>query len=199
MKGMDKSNRYGIEITRLAEEDGGGYLAVFPQLGRMITGLGETREEALEDLIASVPTLAESFDEHGEKLPEPEVTPHWREYSGRVTLRVPRMLHAQLDRLAGAEDVSLNTLMLTMLQSGVTAMAAGFEFGAAWPQGVRYPAGSEPDANETATVRAQYDQVIRYARFFDRASGGYWEGKSAAQQAPRSLPDDWQIIAKEPA
>lgn len=128
---METINRYEVEVVPLSEEDGGGYLATFPQLGRMITGLGETREAAMKDLLDSVPTLVESLIEAEEMLPEPETRPAWRDYSGRVTLRLPRMLHAQLDRLADREGVSLNSLMTTILQSGATALLAGKQFGAA--------------------------------------------------------------------
>lgn len=123
-------NQYAVEVVPLEEEDGGGYMAVFPQLGRTLVGYGETRTEALADLLDSVPLLVESLKEHGDQLPEPEVRPAWRDYSGRVTLRIPKMLHAQLDRLAAREGVSLNALLNSILQAGATAMLAGKQFGA---------------------------------------------------------------------
>jgi len=60
--------------------------------------------------------------------------PPWGRYSGRVTLRVPKALHAQLDRLADEQGVSLNQLMSSALQSAASAMLAGLEFGPTRPR-----------------------------------------------------------------
>ncbi|KAA0225297.1 MAG: hypothetical protein DYH07_05890 [Armatimonadetes bacterium ATM1] len=70
MKDLENTiSNYKAEIVPLPAENGGGYLAVFPQLGHVITGVGETREEALQDLLASVPTLIQSLLEHRDELP----------------------------------------------------------------------------------------------------------------------------------
>lgn len=73
-KGNPKKNlsiirSYSISIEPLPEEEGGGYMAVYPAIGRSIVGYGETPMEALKDLEASVPVLLESLEEHGEELP----------------------------------------------------------------------------------------------------------------------------------
>lgn len=120
---------YTVKIIELGPEDGGGYKATFDELGLSATGYGETRGEAMEALQESAVVLAESMAEDGEGLPEPAVEPEWQDYSGRVTLRLPKALHALLDRLADEQDVSLNSLMASMLQSGATALAAGVPFG----------------------------------------------------------------------
>ena len=122
---------YNVAIQQLSEDDGGGYLATFIELGRMITGLGETREEAMEDLQSSLPALEASFEENEEVFPKPQIKPAWDEFSGRVTLRLPKMLHAQLDRQANDEGVSLNSYLVMILQAGATKYSCGKNFGAA--------------------------------------------------------------------
>lgn len=185
---------YGIRIRALTKGEGGGYLAVFPQLGGMVNGLGETREEALSDLLSSVPTLLQSLAEYGEKLPAPEVEPEWQEYSGRVTLRVPKMLHAQLDRLADREGVSLNTFMLTALQSAATAAAAGQEFGAISSENAEKAAFDK----EMAVFRHAYEKLV--AVFGDSAgeaakSSDRWLQQREAQRRTE-IPRGWEVLSE---
>lgn len=54
--------------------------------------------------------------EHGDRIPAPDVSAG--SYSGNIRLRLPRSLHARLDALAGAEGVSLNQLMVSILAEG---------------------------------------------------------------------------------
>jgi hypothetical protein len=54
----------------------------------------------------------------------------WDEFSGKFNVRVPKLLHAKLVRLADEQGVSLNALVQTILMSGATALESGREFGA---------------------------------------------------------------------
>ena len=62
-------------------------------------------------------TTAESrqIDELIDGLPEPEVGPQRREYSGKFNVRVPKSLHAALATEAETEGVSLNQLVVAKL------------------------------------------------------------------------------------
>jgi hypothetical protein len=53
--------------------------------------------------------------EQGKVFPAPMEAA--REFSGRITLRVPKHLHATLDSLARADDVSLNTWLVSALSA----------------------------------------------------------------------------------
>jgi predicted HicB family RNase H-like nuclease len=57
----------------------------------------------------------QSIDELLDSLPEPEVGPQRREFSGKFNVRIPKSLHAALVSEAEAEAVSLNQLVLTKL------------------------------------------------------------------------------------
>ena len=50
-----------------------------------------------------------------DSLPEPDVGPQRREYSGKFNVRIPKSLHATLASEAEAEGVSLNQLVLAKL------------------------------------------------------------------------------------
>lgn len=78
-----------------------------------IAEYGDTFEEAYNLAIDTIEATADIFEEKGKKIPEPpEVID---DYSGRVTLRLPKSLHRSLS--AGAEDegVSLNQYLVGAL------------------------------------------------------------------------------------
>lgn len=72
----------------------------------------DTYSEAWEKVIDAVTTLKRVADEDDVEFPIPFARTH-EEYSGRVTLRIPKSLHASLDRIANEEGTSLNQLILT--------------------------------------------------------------------------------------
>jgi predicted HicB family RNase H-like nuclease len=58
---------------------------------------------------------SQAIDELLDGLPEPEIGPQRREFSGKFNVRIPKSLHAALASEAEAEAVSLNQLVLTKL------------------------------------------------------------------------------------
>lgn len=91
-----------------------GRVAEFPN----ISAFEDTFEDARSTVIDAINTLKLIADQDGVAIPEPMQSSEV-EYSGRVTLRLPKTLHARLDRLAKAEDVSLNQIMITGLATYV--------------------------------------------------------------------------------
>jgi len=122
--------QYALQVKLLTEDEGGGFEALFPQLARSIVGYGETQQEAVDDLLSAVPAFLQVMEESQQHLPAAEGPKEWEEFSGKFNVRVPRMLHAKLVRLANEQGVSLNSLVQTILMSGATALEAGHEFGA---------------------------------------------------------------------
>lgn len=55
------------------------------------------------------------IDAYIDSLPEPDVRPEPKEYSGKFNVRIPKSLHALLASEAAAEGVSLNQLVLAKL------------------------------------------------------------------------------------
>lgn len=123
MKNTDRLNRYSLVVEYIENE---GFVASYKELGSSATGYGDTRADAIEDLEAAVADLLEVTDE---EFPEPQRVAPWSTYSGRVTLRISRSLHGQLNELADEQRVSLNSLMSDILRSGATALRAGLHFG----------------------------------------------------------------------
>ena len=68
---------YKIEVAPIPEEEGGGYMAYFPEIGQFaIIGDGETSQEAMANLMQMQKIRFAEFLESGHIIPEPEsVTP----------------------------------------------------------------------------------------------------------------------------
>jgi len=79
-----------------------------------------THEEAYSFLVDAIQTSKAAFDEQGREFPAP-LPEEPSEYSGRVTLRMPGWLHAQLDYSAKAHQTSLNQYIGTLLSWAVVA------------------------------------------------------------------------------
>ena len=67
------SLRYKIELIPISEEDGGGWRAEIPELGRYaFVGDGDTIEEALRSLEETKRDYFEDWYKKGIEIPEPE-------------------------------------------------------------------------------------------------------------------------------
>lgn len=81
-----------------------------------ITEYADSYEEAYALAIDSIETTAELYAELGRAMPTPSIE-KTDDYSGRVTLRMPKSLHGSLTRRAEDEDVSLNQLVVSALSA----------------------------------------------------------------------------------
>ncbi len=100
-------------ITIRKEENDGeilyvGRVAEFPN----ISTFEETFEAARALVLDSIQTLKKIADETMEEFPLPYPAPS-DEFSGRVTLRLPKSLHAKISRIAAQEDISVNQYLVT--------------------------------------------------------------------------------------
>jgi predicted HicB family RNase H-like nuclease len=109
---MIDPHAFGIEIRhRVIDGE-----TVFEARVRELPDLAEyadTADEAYELAVDAVSTTAAVLAEHGKPMPPPlEPVDEW---SGRVTLRVPKSLHRALAEAAEAEGCSLNQHMVNVL------------------------------------------------------------------------------------
>ncbi len=117
---------YVVEIAPIPEDEGGGYVACIPLLGRYsAVGDGETPEEAYADLMEARSTLIEEWLRRGIAIPEPQTAEEEALPSGKLSLRLPRSLHAQVNRQADQEGVSINAY----ITAGLAQAVAGNTFG----------------------------------------------------------------------
>lgn len=82
----------------------------------------DSYQEAYLLAIDTIETTAIALNEQGRVMPLPMVDNE--EYSGRVTLRMPKSTHAAIARWAVDEDISLNQLVVNCL-----SFSLGHQFG----------------------------------------------------------------------
>jgi predicted HicB family RNase H-like nuclease len=114
---MFDAEAYTISI-RKEVHDGESYyvgrVAEFPN----ISSFEESFEEARAMVVDAIQTLKRIADEAHEAFPAPLPIPS-DEFSGRVTLRLPKSLHAKVARNAIREETSLNQYLVTAIASYV--------------------------------------------------------------------------------
>jgi HicB family len=71
--------------------------------------------------------LIEHLREIGKEIPAPQVVPE--EFSGRVTFRMPRSLHARVDTRAQVEGVSINTWLVAAAENYLSIGVASVQGG----------------------------------------------------------------------
>ncbi len=109
------SLNYPIEIRKIKDEEGGGYQASIPMLGKYaFVGDGETVEEALSDLKKVKKYLFEKYLEEGIPIPEPHEDED-QQFSGKFVLRIPSELHMFLAYKAKENNTTLNQYCLYLL------------------------------------------------------------------------------------
>ena len=110
---------YHIELVRRGEPDAGWTASVEELPG--CEAAGATPDEAVRGAEAAIERwIADALEKHRE-IPKPRSA---ASHSGRLMLRMPQSLHAELARAAQSEEVSLNQLI-----TGLLAAAVGWHSG----------------------------------------------------------------------
>src|ERR1700722_10866126 len=89
-----------------SEEDG-GFIAIAPDLPGC-SAFGTTRAEALDELQVAITAWIEAAKSAGNLVPEPSQLAQEPAASGKLLLRMPKSLHADLARASKRENTSLN-------------------------------------------------------------------------------------------
>jgi predicted RNase H-like HicB family nuclease len=106
---------YHLTVVRDDEDKAKPWAASVEELAGCMSR-GRTPEEALNGVRASMNAWIELALEEGREVPEPKsATSH----SGRLLLRMPRTLHAELTRASEREGVSLNQFITDVLAGAV--------------------------------------------------------------------------------
>jgi predicted HicB family RNase H-like nuclease len=111
------AHAYTIQTRKVTEDGETFFKATVVELPHLAT-YESTLQEAYEVLIEDIQVLHETAVRLGHAFPEP-IREALHEHSGRITLRIPRSLHRQLDEKSTVEGVSLNTCVTTLLAQGV--------------------------------------------------------------------------------
>ena len=106
-------NKYGFKLFWSNEDK--GYIATCPEFPTL-SAFGETPETALAEAHIALDLFIEEFKEMNKSLPTPQAP---NEFSGQFRVRLPKSLHKQLAEKAEAENVSLNSLVISYLSKAV--------------------------------------------------------------------------------
>lgn len=107
--------KYSMQLF-WSEEDG-EYVALIPEFPDL-NALAETPEAAAREAQVVAGLFLEDMAECNQEPPAPQTL---SSYSGETRVRMPRTLHQRLAGRALMENVSLNTLMVSLLAEGVGA------------------------------------------------------------------------------
>jgi antitoxin HicB len=109
---------YPVELRALTPDEGGGFMACIPLLGRdTFVADGETPEDAFAALMELKGHLIPALVAEGVVLAEPLDAPSGS-HSGNVLLRLPPSLHARLAASARQRGCSLNKHATEILAIG---------------------------------------------------------------------------------
>lgn len=117
MKNASKDLKYYLElnypyqITKIDEEDGGGFLIEVPMLKGCMSD-GETVEEAYNNLEEAKKEWLSYMLENNLPIPEPAAK---TTYSGKFMVRIPKTLHRIISEQSKREGLSLNQYVANIL------------------------------------------------------------------------------------
>jgi predicted RNase H-like HicB family nuclease len=106
---------YHLVLVRDAEDKARPWTASVEELPGC-TSHGKTSDEALDGIEAAMAKWISVALEEGRDVPEPRSA---ATHSGRLLLRMPKTLHAELTRVSEQEGVSLNQFITDVLASAI--------------------------------------------------------------------------------
>jgi predicted RNase H-like HicB family nuclease len=137
---------YHLMLVRDGEDKSKPWTASVEELPGC-TSRGKTSEEALSGMEAAMASWIATALEEGRDVPEPKsATSH----SGRLLLRMPKTLHADLTRASEREGVSLNQFITDVL-AGAVVWRSGGEPAAPPDRGSTKPINQAPGAEGLTT------------------------------------------------
>jgi predicted RNase H-like HicB family nuclease len=144
-KGLDYflNLRYEISLSQHSDDDQTYWVAEIPDLPGCVAD-GQTPDEAVKELEEAKRLWIETQIEDGFEVPEPFES---HDFSGKLTLRIPKSLHRRLAKEARREGVSLNHYIVSQLASSVTACEKSREI-------------SEFEDKLVATNQGMFDRLI---------------------------------------
>lgn len=144
---MDTIHKYTISIRFGSYEGEDCYESRVKELPD-IAEYADTAEEAYALAIDSIEVTTQVLAERGRVMPEPQILAN--DYSGRVTLRLPKSLHRALVQASEDEGVSLNSYMTNVLTyySGFAAGTGQETQRAVWMSSTHETQPTKPKTNK---------------------------------------------------
>jgi predicted RNase H-like HicB family nuclease len=119
---VSKAGRYPAHVF-WSDEDA-GFIATAPDLPGS-SAFGETQSEALAQLEHAIEAWTEAATAAGNPIPQPSRPSVEAQPSGKLLVRMPKSLHANLVRTAKRENVSLNHYIVFLLTTATVYRTVG--------------------------------------------------------------------------
>jgi predicted HicB family RNase H-like nuclease len=162
---MNTAHNYNISI-RFGDYEGE---ACFEARVRELPDIAEyadTFEEVYALAVDSIEVTMEVLAEKGKTMPDPQIV--MDDYSGRVTLRLPKSLHRALAQASEEEGVSLNQYMTNVLTyySGFAAGVRPESESSAWMRFTQETSQIKTKASRHLKLvdSSQLDQKVEWQR-----------------------------------
>ena len=181
---LDIAKRYPITIETLAEDDGGGYAAYCSAFYGLL-GDGETPQDAYEDFIDVLTMAVEDHINNSGELPKTNRIDEESEYSGRVSLRMPKSTHRLVSLSAVRDGVSLNAFIVSAIQYYLGVCSDGIVINKNEPS---MPHHHEYHMIETEDERIEYD-IKKYQFLRPRDNMEKWDNFSKNRN---TFSTDWR-------
>ena len=108
---MEEVRNYSFTVTYEVNDLGKGeYLVVFNDCKNII-GTGDTIEEAINEAEGNLDAYLAFCEEEGIEPPHPSKFDWMNDYSGKITLRMPKSLHRDIAEYAEKDGLSLNSII----------------------------------------------------------------------------------------
>jgi hypothetical protein len=146
------SHAYGVTVRRVTIDGALLYQGRVRELPD-VEVYEESYAAAYELAVDAVQTLYAMHIEEGRPFPAPESE---EEFSGRVTLRIPKGLHRRVARAADVQAVSLNQLLVTMIAEALIVYETKADWSFVVPSMAAFPLGSTVVPASTATLGGSY-------------------------------------------
>jgi predicted RNase H-like HicB family nuclease len=104
---------FQYSFTLAWSDEDKGYIATVPEFPGL-SGFGKSPDKAVRKAMEAVQMAIEIMEEDGESIPVPEKLV---QASGQIRLRMRKALHRDLIVAAAREGVSLNTYILSLIES----------------------------------------------------------------------------------
>lgn len=106
-------------VTLIQEHDDGDYfVATIKEMPGLIA-TGDTAEEAISEAKDASNAWLELAIKKGYTIVEPDVSDVYKNFSGKVSLRMPKTLHKRLTKLSKLEEMSLNSYINYVIGLGI--------------------------------------------------------------------------------
>lgn len=114
---MEDCKLYGLNIKPTDVGDGHiEFVAIYDQFPTII-GVGATREEAIAEAEIFLKQYLEYCKDNNIELPAPSTNDWQSDFSGKITVRMPKSLHRDLFDYARKDGMSINSIVNDAIRS----------------------------------------------------------------------------------